>query len=213
MACAGPAAEGNRSRTGDAVLRLGFDVDGVLADFDHGYAPRIVQVSNRNLFPPEGVVDPPCWHWPQHWGYTNAEVNATWDAIKQDPEFWYRLNELPGAAVLRENWRKLLGAGHDVVFATARLGIQPELQTAAWLRNIGVTYTDVTVTSHKGQFCLDRYVDCYVDDRLENVQDIVKTSPATRTYLLNRAHNAVPADTGYTRVPSVEAFFIAEGLL
>jgi hypothetical protein len=176
-----------------------------------------VKVTGRDLFAPGDIENPPCWDWPQFRGYTKEEMSFStgpvWGAIKSDPEFWYRLEEDRGAAVLRENWRKLLDAGHDVVFATSRFGIAPDMQTAAWLRNMGCTYTDVTVTSDKGRFCADRYVDCYIDDNLDNVKNVLRTSPATRTYLLSRAYNAAPADTGYTRVPSVEAFFMAEGLL
>ncbi len=192
-------------------MRIGFDIDGVLANFHAGFIPLIQKVSGRDLFPAN--YEPTTWHYPQLLGYTEAEVKAAWDHISEDPEFWYRLESLPEAKTLTDNWRKILDAGHDVVFATARLGIACDMQTAAWLRNIGCTYTDVTITKDKGRFCVDRFVDCYIDDRLENVQDVAKTAPATRTYLLHRVLNAAPVDSGYTRVPSIEAFFVAEGLL
>jgi hypothetical protein len=198
-------------------MRIGFDIDGVLANFVKGYQDLTVKVTGRDLFHSNDILDPPCWDWPQFRGYTKEEMSFSsgpvWGAIKSDPEFWYRLEEDPGAAVLRANWRKILDAGHDVVFATSRFGINPDMQTAAWLRNIGATYTDVTVTSDKGQFCLDRFVDCYIDDNLDNIKNVSKTSPATRTYLLNRAYNADTDFPCYLRVPTVEAFFVAEGLL
>jgi FMN phosphatase YigB (HAD superfamily) len=193
-------------------MRIGFDVDGVLANFNAAYMRLVTEVTGRNLFPKD--YEPHTWNYPETFGYTKDEVTETWRRIGLDPEFWYRLSPLPGAYTLQDNWRKILDAGHDVVFATARPGLNPEMQTAAWLRNVGVTYTDVTVTNGKGPFCLDRYVDCYIDDKLENIQDVVKTSPATRAYLLDRAYNAADDfPRRYVRVPTVEAFFVAEGLL
>ncbi len=196
-------------------MRIGFDIDGVLADFNTSYIALVKTLTERNLFP-DGYF-PTTWNYPESLGYTNGEVAGTWDYIKKDPEFWYSLQPLPGALVLCENWRRILDAGHDVVFATARPGLTSLEQSVAWLRNIGCTYTDVTITSAKGQFCLDRFVDCYIDDRKENVIDVCKTSPTTRTYLLDAPYNTGSEGGAecapYTRVPSVEAFFVAEGLL
>jgi hypothetical protein len=70
----------------------------------------------------------------------------------------------------------------------------------------------VAITSEKGFFCLDHHVNCYIDDRLENILDVIKTSPTTRAYLLDKTYNKSTDDSGYTRVDSVEQFFHLEGL-
>lgn len=194
-------------------MRIGWDIDGVLANFDRSAAEVLKAVSGRNLLPPDfDEHTSPTWHWPQHFGYSESEVKALWDAIAIDPDFWANLEEVSGMETLRCRWRTLLAAGHDMVFATARLGKDPLIQTKYWLHKHGCSYANVTITKEKGQFCADYFVDAYIDDRLQNIQDVVRKSPATRAYLLNRLHNAAPIGSGYIRVPTIEEFLRLEGI-
>lgn len=193
-------------------MRIGFDVDGVLADFVAGYQNLTVNLTGRDTFGPRDIFDPPCWDWPQYRGYSDAEMKAVWTYIKESRDFWATLGYDPGMLVLRQRWAAIHAAHHDVVFATARPGLDAHIQTKYWLHKFGCSYANVTITSEKGQFCLDSHVDAYIDDRWDNIVDVTRKSPSTRAYLLHRTYNISIDDPSYTRVPSVEAFFQAEGL-
>ena len=62
-------------------MRLGIDVDGVLANFSKGYAELIIELTGKNLFQPGDIEDPPVWDWDILRGYTKEEVSATWKHI------------------------------------------------------------------------------------------------------------------------------------
>ncbi len=196
-------------------MRIGFDCDGVLAGYNRAAAILLTNTSRRKLIP-ESFNDEtsPTWYWPQHFGYTEAEVAAMWDVIKTSRDFWANLVPLQGMATLQSRWKAIHEAHHDIVFATARPGLDALTQTKYWLHKQGCSYANVTITSEKGQFCLDHHVDCYIDDRWSNIVDVTEKAPNTRAYLLNRNYNIdVHNPTAkYIRVPTVAAFFEAEGL-
>ena len=53
-------------------MRIGFDVDGVLADFNKRFIERVIAITGRDLFPPR-PFDIPTWNYPEHYGYTAEE--------------------------------------------------------------------------------------------------------------------------------------------
>jgi len=191
-------------------MRIGLDIDGVLASFESQMIPLIVAITGRDLFSPDFSIQ--VWDWPEALGYTPAEMSRVWDTINQHRHFWDRLEECSGMAVLRQRWPSLLAVGHEVAFATARPGTTALGQTRTWLHIAGCPEADITITSYKGSFCRDRKIDCYLDDRLGNIQAVVRDSPTTRAYLLTRPYNAAAEAVGFIRVPTVEEFFRREGL-
>lgn len=200
-------------------MRIGFDIDGVLANFIAAYQGLIIAQTGRDLFGPTDIFDPPCWDWPQFRGYTDAEMKAVWAHIKNSPTFWATLMLDSGMPALQKRWTFLPSQGHDVVFATARVGANVLAQTRGWLEMYGLTNPVVEITADKEAFCRAYAVDLYIDDRLDNIQSVAAGSPSTRAYLLNRRYNALTSaglpvqDTpGYRRVLSVEDFFRLESL-
>jgi len=193
-------------------MRIGFDIDGVLANFIAAYQGVIIASTGLDRFGPTDIFDPPCWDWPQYRGYTEAEIKSVWAIIKQSPDFWANLKPDPGMTQLSRRWAQIHALHHDVVFATDRPGLNPLIQTKYWLHKYGCTYANVTISNQKGQFCADSHVDCYIDDRWDNIVAVTRESPSTRAYLLNRSYNLAIDDASYTRVPSVEEFFRIEGL-
>lgn len=194
-------------------MRIGFDIDGVLANFVKAYQHLCVQVTGKDLFVPSDVYDPPCWDWPQFRGYTDAEVSTVWAIIKRDDTFWLNLephenNVSALSAVLLDLERK-----HDVYYVTSRVGVGAKRQTKLWLMDHlryharCRTEPTVLISREKGKIAHALKLDAFLDDNWDNVVDVVNTSPATRTYLLNRSYNTRGAisvgNQHYTRVDTL----------
>lgn len=191
-------------------MRVGIDVDGVLANFFSAYEDAVATKAGRDLFParyPEAL--PPVWDWPQHFGYTDAEMSAVWKDIKASDNFWQKLTPLAGANQLRgaAPWK----AGHDVYFITNRPGATAKAQTEQWLRRfLSISIPTVLVCGDKGPLVNSLGLDCFLDDKPENVQDVDDAAPLCRTYLLSYPYNTW--SVAGKRVGSVAEFLTAEGL-
>ncbi len=176
-------------------MKLGIDVDGVLADFNTAFIERIIAITGKDLFPPR-PFDIPVWDYPQYYGYTEAEISAVWARIKADSYFWARLPVYPDTHdVLKLLARRY--SGDDIYFITSRPGIYAKQQTETWLR-IHECYDRPTVliSGAKG-LCADALgLDKYIDDHWENCVDVARLG-TTQTYLLSRPWNAE-----YDPVPS-----------
>ena len=175
-------------------MRIGFDCDGPLVLFEPNMVDLIVRVTGRNLFPPDfpPINGPAEWDWWAPLGYTREELNRVWDVIKASPSFWYSLPPAAGceslAFVLRDLEHK-----HDVYFITNRMGLRAKRQTEAWLCDHLPYDPDITPTvllaSAKGAVAKALKLDIYLDDNLDNAKDVLRESPKTRMYLLDRSYN------------------------
>jgi uncharacterized HAD superfamily protein len=192
-------------------LRIGVDVDGVLADFNQAYVRRTISVTGKDLFPGKyGEFEITTWNYPESYGYTHAEVSAVWRDIKADGYFWQGLGYYD---TTHRDIQELAFAhqthGDDVYFITARPGVLAKLQTETWLttRKKMATHQSlpatVLISSKKGLAAQTLDLDVYVDDRWENCLEVAQTK--TKTYLFNRGWNLEydAAQYGIIRVQSV----------
>ena len=62
-------------------MKLGFDVDGVLASFDTAFTKLLVETTKRNTFRPVNHLGPTEWDWFYQDGYTQNEVKTAWHII------------------------------------------------------------------------------------------------------------------------------------
>lgn len=204
-------------------LCLGFDVDGVLALFEREFERRCERVTGKNLFPwtpGSGEADPPCWDWPQHFGYTPEEVSAVWQDIKTDDGFWASLDPSAGADDL---WvmGPAMEAEHRIYFITSRVGNKAKQQTERWLQqHCGFKQPTVLISSAKGMAAVALKLDAYIDDNADNVNDVMARARENRldtaVYLLDRAYNregvAGPIDVRVRRISKVRYFLEAYGI-
>ncbi len=189
-------------------MRVGFDLDGVLATFWRAYEDLCIVEQEENLFPPNRhELIPPVWDWPQHFGYTSQTVSKVWRQIREDELFWLNLPALPGMHELIES--RVLGQD-EVYFITARPGKSAKKQSESWLLGQGVWNPTVLMTANKRDACDLLQLDAYIDDKWENV--ITSQDTKTRVYLLDYPYNQRRPGwvEKFTRVPSVQAMLQAE---
>ena len=185
-------------------MRLGIDVDGVLAQFNDAFAGRLAVLTGVDHI--GGVARRadafPCWAWPKHFGYSKAEENAAWESVKRDHSFWAILRPYPDAKDALILLRSLRQNGHDIYFITARPGEHAKLQTERWLMDHGMVVPTVLISSSKGTCSRGLRLDFYVDDRPENCLDTALFHD-TKTYLVSREWNRDFVDENVRRVANL----------
>lgn len=148
--------------------------------------------------PPVGPAYPNTWYYARAAGVSKEDEIKTWDAIKASQKFWRDLPAYPGTRsfleTLREQWY------WEVYFITNRMGMAPKRQTETWLNSYGYNHPTVliSVDKAKGKICQALDLTHYIDDKPENVLDVLRDSPTTNITLMRR-----PWNTGMTRIENV----------
>lgn len=190
-------------------MKVGIDLDGVVANFNVSFIERVIKVTGRDLFPAR-PFDIPCWDYPQHYGYTEQDTIDVWTDVCKDPTFW---KLLPPYATTKRDMHyltNLAAAGHDIYFITSRPGTYAKAQTQHWLMQHGYLHIPtVLISSEKGLCCRALGLDFYIDDRWENCVDATQQSNAMialfdRPWNNGLTHNA--EGMGMIRVSRVEGF-------
>lgn len=160
-------------------MRIGLDIDGVLANFTKSYEDIIIEVTGVDNFQNRRGFTPSEWSWEKSFGYTSEQIGKVWAVIKDAPEFWDRLTPLPGLLdALRISLR------HDVYFITDRPGIGARRITQEWLIQKGFHCPNVIISRNgKGAVCDALDLEVYADDKVENVLDVQRKAPKCRAYL------------------------------
>lgn len=187
-------------------MKLGFDVDGVLANFCIGYERLFVEVTGRNTFAPyDAETGPISWNWPtEHYGYTAEETTEVWNRIKNSREFCQGLPALPDAKRLAA-WVMANSYGHDIYFITSRVGPHAKVATENWLNWLfGFTPTVLIVKGElKGQVCAGLGLELFVEDNIDNARGIA--AAGVKTYLIDRAYNQGELPINVVRCYSISA--------
>lgn len=190
-------------------MRIGVDLDGVLANFESQFAPLLSSLSHI-AFPLSDPNFPPVWDWPEHYGCSTAEVEAAWEIVVKDESFWARLAPFKDTTdadltVLRH----ARAAGHEIYFITTRLGVRCKEQSERWLYMQGYTNPTVIVSRKKGPVAQGIELDLFVDDKPSNILEVQRHS-LTTCYLLDRPYNKTMDHP--RRVRSVREMLDSEGL-
>jgi hypothetical protein len=201
-------------------LRLGFDMDGVVADLNQALVREALRlfpdgqessaVPNGDQFPaaPGGDAAETT---PPSLSLTSRQERELWDAVRGTHNFWETLDETePGivarlaATATERRW--------DVIFLTSRprsAGDPVQVQSQRWLQRLGFPLPALFVVStSRGRIAQALELDVVVDDRPENCLDVAIDSKARAILIWRGAENAVPASAlrlGIGGVPSVAA--------
>jgi hypothetical protein len=171
-------------------VRIGFDLDGVLADMDSAIAVVAKRLSGTRSAPvspddldPESDAGETAAEQP-HPGPAGPQQSRgleIWRAIRGTENFWETLDETEAGAVARlaaladeRRW--------EVVFVTQRpptVGATTQRQSQRWLAAHGFAYPSVCVVGgSRGKVAAALDLDLVVDDRPENCLDVVTDSKA-----------------------------------
>jgi uncharacterized HAD superfamily protein len=163
------------------ALRIGFDMDGVLADFARAF--RAVEADLFGPAPTLPVEQPDEEEERQEKGIvqSRARRDAVWREIQNRPDFWLSLEPMEAGAVAR---LQQLSLAHrwEVFFITQRpatAGETVQRQTQRWLVAQGFELPSVLVLAGpRGAAIRSLRIDYHVDDSAQNCLDVIADATA-----------------------------------
>lgn len=211
-------------------MRIGFDLDGVVADLhgpfartslrlfpeldttavgspEVGASPPDLEVSTESPSPAAPMIAPTMGNLP----LTPRQANAVWETLAATEDFWSTLDEIEPGSV-----RRLADLADDrrweILFITSRpwaAGRTVQRQSQRWLERLGFPLPSVYVVhGSRGRIADALNLDVVVDDRPENCLDVALESKAGAILVWRGTQATVPASArrfGIAVVPSVAA--------
>jgi len=165
---------------GPQTLRVGFDIDGVLADLDSALSRQAVALYGDPGGDSEDRLTP-------------SRRRRLWTRVQSTDNFWETLEETARGGVSRlaalvseRRWQ--------IVFLTTRpetAGDSAQVQTHRWLAARGFPCPSVLVVRRsRGAIAAALELDVVVDDRSENCLDVISDSDARAILVCGRATEA-----------------------
>ena len=182
-------------------MRIGFDIDGVLANFIFGFAT----IARRKGYKPLYFTHNDVNTFDHSVGLTDTEACEVWEVIDASWVFWTKLP----AMIPKQVWArlKILAMKHDVYFITTRdLGRGIKRQTEIWLHRWGIDTPTVLMAPYsaaKADLIETLDLHYYIDDSPDVLQSIVNKKMSKCCYALDYKYNrrvTIP------RIPSVAEY-------
>lgn len=197
-------------------MRLAFDIDGCLANFNEPYAKLLIEESGQDLFPKGWQDEPdlicPVWNYDKHFGYSELHIQMALDRIRDNPNFWHELRPCFGARAALRHINQLAKLGHDVYFITTRFGVNCKRQTEQWLYDMGIDFPTVIISSNKPPVLKGLGASLFVDDKLSTIESIGDEVDEGGVFLLDRPYNREGRSRYIQIVSSVMDALKAKGL-
>ena len=181
-------------------LRIGIDVDGVLADFRAAFHKAALACGLRNLPDPEEPKSAQ--------SLAQKDVKRVWEYVGKTPNWWMTLAPYEPDQIARL-YSLARAAKGEVFFVTNRpasAGDTVQFQTQWWIERLGFYLPAVlTVPGSRGEIANGLRLDIIVDDLVMNCVDVVGASTAKALLLLRTGDNATrkhAIDRGIGVVPT-----------
>jgi uncharacterized HAD superfamily protein len=158
-------------------MKVGLDIDGVLADFISPFLRFMGEYTGHGPIDPESVAD---LSFANHPFLTDQIVAECIMRVSNDPRFWQQLAPLANA----EQWKLLddLSRQERLVFVTHRYERESysiHEVTCDWLRQHGIGRPTVYFTqTYKSELIGKLGVELFVDDRHENCSEVAENTGA-----------------------------------
>ena len=201
-------------------MKLGFDLDGVLAQFNESFY-ELLRGRHGDRFP-KGyeACNPPCWEWPRYFGYTKEEEEACWQEVWNGRTFWQHLAVIDGEERTIHKLNSLNGHdGHEIHFITNRRGKAVQYQSAEFLWQNGFRHPSVIIARDKYPIIKALKLDAYIDDKIETANELARVKEEgfldgdPRIYLRHTLHNRENRHPGLIVVENVWEMLEKEGLV
>ena len=167
------------------MIRVGFDVDGVLANFNKTFRETAAQIEGTTGQDPSS---------PTPRGLGAAAMKRVWDHISRTPQWWLQLEAYEPEQIERI-YRTSRERRWEVYFMTTRpasAGETTQFQTQWWLESHRFPMPAVlTVPGSRGDAANALKLDITVDDRLTNCVDIIAASRSKAVLVLRREDQTV----------------------
>lgn len=174
-------------------LRVGVDVDGVLADFRTAFHRAARACLRREMDDPDDPEDPRVM--------LGKDVKRVWDWVAKRTNWWMELEPYEPDQIERL-YRATRAAGWEVFFLTNRppsAGDSIQFQTQWWIERHGFFLPSVlTVPGSRGDIANGLRLDLVVDDLPINCVEVVSASPA-KALLMLRDENKPVEDHAISR--------------
>jgi hypothetical protein len=183
-------------------LRIGIDVDGVLADFRAAFHDTSRTTLGRRIEP---LRDPASTQ-----ALSQEDVKRVWEAVARTPNWWMTLEPYEPDQIARL-YSLTRAAGWEVFFLTNRptsAGDSVQFQTQWWIERYGFYMPSVlTIPGSRGEVANGLRLNLVVDDLLLNCIEVVSASTAKALLLSRSGDKAVEKhalDRGIGVVPNLE---------
>jgi hypothetical protein len=158
-------------------LRVGCDIDGVLADFRSTFFEMAAEVLPNRRKTPTGDLDV----------LSERDAHKVWKAIQQTPNWWLRVPPYEPQEISRL-YRLARERRWEVFFMTARVGTagdSAQFQTQWWLETQGFHLPSVmTMTGSRGDLAHSLRIDVLIDDQLMNCAEVIAASKSKAVLML-----------------------------
>jgi hypothetical protein len=183
-------------------LRIGIDVDGVLADFRAAFHETSRATLGRRI---EALHDPKSTQ-----ALAQDEVKRVWEAVARTPNWWMTLAPYEPDQIARL-YSLTRAAGWEVFFLTNRpasAGDSVQFQTQWWIERHGFYMPSVlTIPGSRGEVANGLRLNLVIDDLLLNCIEVVSASTAKALLLLRSGDAAIEKhalERGIGVVPALE---------
>ena len=166
------------------MLRIGFDLDGVVADFRTAFLEAAAHLLGRES------IQRPSSPMPDLDAVSAADSKRVWEVISATPNWWLGLAPYEPAQIARL-YQLARRFRWEISFLTSRIptaGDSVQFQSQTWLEAYGFYMPAVvTVPGSRGEIANALRLDVVVDDQFLNCLEVVGASQAKAILLLRIA--------------------------
>ena len=166
------------------TLRIGIDIDGVLADFRTAFHAAALRCLKHDVDDRQDLESPT--------PLSAADVRRVWEYIATAPNWWMDVPAYEPDQIARL-YSLMRASGWEVFFMTKRppsAGDSVQFQTQWWIERFGFYLPAVlTVPGSRGDIANGLRLDLVLDDQLINCVEVIAAAP-TKAVLVHRTGDA-----------------------